>query len=348
MPLESCADPALRPSLIAFLLSAFGLTPEAPFVQPALLHWKYDDPRPDFSGPRSFVWKDRDAIVAHAGMCPVTYLLPSGEVTGSYLIDWAAGRTSAGAGVALLRSLARECDALFAVGGSSDTRSILPKLGYRHIGDLHMYARVLRPWHHLRTDPFPRGWKAPFRLARNILWSQTPSPAPPPPWTAKPILAFDATAQPLFDGRARWPFPCTRRTPELMNYFLRCPAAKLSAALIFHGDTPRGWYVIARVAGQSRVADIWVDSDSTADWTAAYSLALRSAANDPEACELVASASVSPAMAAATRAGFRFRHAEPIFVLDPQKRFASAPPLDVTLLESDLAYLSDPSYPYLL
>src|SRR5471032_1060939 len=53
MPLESSNDPALREALVSFLLDTFRLTPEAPFVQPALLRWKYDEPRPDWSGPRA-------------------------------------------------------------------------------------------------------------------------------------------------------------------------------------------------------------------------------------------------------------------------------------------------------
>ena len=73
MPLESFNDPALRETLVSFLLATFRLTPEAPFVQPALLRWKYDEPRPDWSGPRSFIWKNGHAITAHACMCPVTY-----------------------------------------------------------------------------------------------------------------------------------------------------------------------------------------------------------------------------------------------------------------------------------
>lgn len=347
MALEALGNPAERKALVDFLLTTFRLGPEAPFVAGDLIRWKYDDPRPDWQGPRSFVWKDGDAITAHACMWPVTYRLPAGDVAGSYLIDWAAARTSAGAGVALLRSLGRKVDALFAVGGSSDTRTILPKLGYRHIGDLSFYVRVLRPWRQTRTDPFPRGWKAPLRLARSIVWSRSPALAPGPRWSAKPVAAWDASAQPLFDASTRWPFVCTRRTPELMNYFLRCPGAAWSAALVLYESTPRGWYVLSRVGGQARIADIWVDSDSAADWGAAYGLALRTAAEDPEACELVASASIPPAMEAAERAGFRFRHAEPIFVLDPKKRFADSAPLNVTFLESDLAYISDPAYPYL-
>jgi len=87
MPLESFHDPTLRGTLVSFLLATFRLPPEAPFVQPALLRWKYDEPRPDCSGPRSFIWKEGDGIAAHACMWPVTYKLISGDVTGSYLLD---------------------------------------------------------------------------------------------------------------------------------------------------------------------------------------------------------------------------------------------------------------------
>jgi hypothetical protein len=351
VPLESSADPALRQNLVNFLLATFRLAPEAPFVQPALLRWKYDEPRPDWSGPRSFIWKDvsgnGDAIAAHACLCPVTYILPSGHVTGSYLIDWAASRTSAGAGVKLLRSLSRQCDALFAVGGSADTRSILPKLGYRHVCDLRFYARVLRPWRQFRTDPFPRRWKAPLRLARNVIWSLAPMPAAPRDWSERRIGAFESSAQPLFDARAESPIPCTRRTPELMNYYLRCPSAVLTAAIVLRAGVPQGWYVLSRVGGQVRIADIWVNSGLAADWSAAYTLAARAAASDPQACELVASASIPPAIEGVARAGFRFHHAEPIFVLDPRKLFATSQTLNVTFLESDLAYGFDPGYPYL-
>ena len=347
MPLDASDGPAERRKLVDFLLATFHLSPAAPFVAPDLLRWKYDDPRPDWSGPRSFVWTDNGATVAHACMCPITYSLCGGDVSGSYLIDWAAARTSAGAGVSLLRALGRKCDVLFAVGGSSDTRAILPKLGYRHIGDLRFFARPLRPWKQVRTDPYPRGWKAPLRLARNIAWSRSPAPHAGPAWSASPVTRWTESAQPLFDARANSRFACTRRTPELMNYFMRCPAAAWSAALLVHESTPRGWYVLARVGGQVRIADLWVDSEAADDWTTAYALALRAASRDSEACELTASASIPPAVEAAPRAGLRFRHAEPIFVLDPKKRFAGAPPLHVTFLESDLAYISDPSYPYL-
>jgi hypothetical protein len=312
-----------------------------------MLAWKYDSPHPDWPGPRSFVWKNGDGIAAHACMWPVIYDTVTGSVACSYLIDWAASRTSAGAGVALLRALARRCEVLLAVGGSYDTRSILPKLGYRHAGDLHFYARVFRPWRQFVTDPYPRGWKAPLRLARNAVRSLSPMPRTQSGWSTGAIAAFDDSMGALFKARRHAPFPATRRTPELMNYWLRCPGVVFSAARIVYEGAPRGWFVLSRVAGQARVADLWVDSARSADWTAAYALAVQAAQRDREACELVASASTALAREGAGQAGLRLHHVEPIFVLDRKGRLTGPPPLDVTFLESDLAYLENPDYPYL-
>jgi hypothetical protein len=172
-------------------------------------------------------------------------------------------------------------------------------------------------------------------------------PAPPDGWSAQPIAAFDLSCQPLFDARVYSPYPGTHRTPGLMNYWLDCPGAVFSAALLRQNGDLRGWFVLSRVLGQARVADLWVDSNSVSDWTAGFSLATAAAMRDPEAFELVAAASIPVAIEAASLAGLRARHSEPIFALDPGNRLGSSAGLNVTALESDLAYLQDPGYPYL-
>src|ERR1043166_5483257 len=141
---EPCpSDDASRRELTEFLLAAFHLPPGAPFVRSELLRWKYDEPRLDFPGPRSYVCRDGGKeIVAHACVCPVTYNLPTRDVKAAYLIDWGAARSSPGAGTSLLRSMAKKFDVLLAVGGSPDTQTILPKLGYRKVGEMQVFARV--------------------------------------------------------------------------------------------------------------------------------------------------------------------------------------------------------------
>ena len=83
------------------------------------------------------------------------------------------------------------------------------------------------------------------------------------------------------------------------------------------------------------------------DWAAGLSLASAAAVADPAAYELVAALSVPIAIEAAPLAGLRLHHSEPIFALDPKARLGTSPTLNVTPLESDLAYHQSPTYPYL-
>jgi hypothetical protein len=344
MPLESL-PPQEREGLVEFLTGVFQLPRTAPFVQPRLMQWKYDDSHPDWQGPRSYAWKDGGRIAAHACLCPVTYRAAGREVPASYLIDWAADRRSPGAGGLLLRKMASLFPVLLAIGGSEDTQKILPKLGYKVGGEISFFARVVRPWRQFRTDPFPRGWKALPRLARNTAWSRSPVPAPPARWTCTRLKDFHASHAALL--AAERPHAATRRTPELMNYWLRCPGAAMSAFVVSEGAESRGWFVLSRVEGVLRIADLRVNSADPEHWRAAYALATRTALEDPDACELIAAASTPLAVEAIRRNGFRLRKSEPVFLLDPQGLLLPHAPLEIALIESDAAYLYSREYPYL-
>src|SRR5262249_1708493 len=138
MSAEACpSDAASRQELASFLLSASRIQPAAP-----LLAWKYDAPRTDFNGPRSYGLRDAGgAIAAHAGLCPVTFSLPSGDVRASYVIDWVGNAREE-----LIEEIAPKFDMLVAVGGPAETQSTLPRLGYRRAGEMQVFARVLRPF----------------------------------------------------------------------------------------------------------------------------------------------------------------------------------------------------------
>ena len=337
------ATPHDRAALVAFLLDAFQLPAHAPFVSSDLLRWKYDEPRPDWSGPRSYVMKDGARIVAHACLCPVTFETAAGAATSNHLIDWAGARDAPGSGMLLLRKLAAFSETLLAEGGSPQTQQMLPKLGYTRHGDLLSYVRVIRPWLQFRTDPARRGWKAPLRLARSAIWSLASTPAVPAAWAVTPVTQFDVL--PAIDAGASFVAP--RRSPELLNYMLRCPRAHFSAGLLSRGGVPSGWFVLSRVGGQGRIADISVNSQLPEDWQAAYALATREAAAAPEVCEVAAQASFPLAAEALERNGFHLRNREPIFLFDPRKKLTGAAPLGIQMIDWDAAYLHNPEYPYL-
>src|ERR1700691_5918774 len=87
--------------LIEFLTRAFATDRKANFLNPAMLRWKYWDPRGDFAEPRSFVMERDGQIVAHVGLWPVTVRTGARVEHGIHAMDWAAAPQAPGAGVTL-------------------------------------------------------------------------------------------------------------------------------------------------------------------------------------------------------------------------------------------------------
>jgi len=74
------------------LLRVFGAGPDAPFVQSAVMHWKYWGPRADYSAPRAYVLERDGAITAHVGLWP----LELNGIPGVHMIDWASAPEAPG------------------------------------------------------------------------------------------------------------------------------------------------------------------------------------------------------------------------------------------------------------
>ena len=339
------------PELTAFLLGVFRASPDAPFVRPELMRWKYFAPRPDWTGARRYEKREAGRILAHGCVAPVSFRLrstapdPGGTVTGMRVIDWAGGRQVPAAGVWIMRDLSALADTVLAVGGSPDAVKVFPKIGFPHCGNVEVFARVVRPWRQFRSDPYPRGWKAPLRFARSAFFSLTPLPAAPAGWTCHAVAAFDQSIRPVLDF-APTSFTTTIRSPALLNYMLECPGARFSGFLLRQADRLRGYFILSHVAGQTRIAEVRVDSESLQDWRAAYALATRQAAADPATCEILAVASIPQILDALRSNGYRFRRHDPVFLMDPQGRLAGVPDLNLDLLVGDEAYLHVPSYPF--
>jgi hypothetical protein len=208
-----------------------------------------------------------------------------------------------------------------------------------------VWVRVARPWRQFRTDPFPRGWKAPLRLARNTLWSREPLPSPPHEWNATRVRHFGEEIAPALSFQPK-SFTTTERSAGMLNYMLSCPGSAFSGFVLRQGQRVRGHFILSRVLGQTRIAEVWVDSELAEDWQAAFGLATREAAADPETCEIVAVTSITPGREALRRNGYRYRRRDPIFILDPRRRLADAPELNLNLFAGDESYLCVPSYPY--
>jgi hypothetical protein len=164
--------PEDAPEIISLAMKVFGVDSSAPFIDPALLSWKYWSPRYDFEEPRAWGMERAGRIIAHLGLWPMTI---AGN-HGVHVIDWMSDPAAPGTGVLLLQQLMRRYDFIYGIGGSAVTRAILPRMGFGMLGDCSTWARPLRPLRQM-YDHQDQDWRLPARYLRNLWWSRVPARA---------------------------------------------------------------------------------------------------------------------------------------------------------------------------
>lgn len=312
--------------LIAFLARAFSVDPRAAFLNPALLRWKYWMPREDYPEARSFVLERNGAIVAHAGIWPISIGTGQDRARGAHMIDWASDAGAPGSGAALVQRLIRQFDFLYSIGGSAMTQNVLPAFGFKQVTETWMGARPLRP---LRQMLFhqAKNWKLPARMARNIWWSLTPTPHENGGWA--PIEAsvgdFDA------------PISCPR-TQAFFSYIGQCPAIRVRLYRLLAGGKQEGWLALSLVQKQARVVGIWLQMTSSENLRMAYLAAQNAAVRLGEAYEISAEGSAGPSETAALQTGFRIARRTPVYLL--QKSGTPFMPFEFQLGDNDEFFLS--------
>ncbi len=345
MSLQFAASlPSEQTAVAAFLRTTFQADDELLSFRPDVFRWKYFSDHPDWHRDRSYVVKKEDGIVAHGGVWPLHLKKAGADAAAVHLIDWAASRAAVGSGLLLLNKLAAITDVLLTIGGSSDTRSILTKIGYRQVGQLTLHARVVRPWLQFRnTRHF--NWKAPFRLLRNARWSLTSLPGPPKDWEVTRIFQFDSSLESILNGTAADVFT-SQRTIAGLNRMLSCPAAVFSAFVLRRSKRPCGYFLLAQVGKQTRIVDLRVDPNDATTWMAACCLATITAAEIPDTAEIVAGFSVDVVNEAFAQKGFRSRGSLPVYCYDRKKVLGAEPVFDLSMLDGDLCFIADARNPF--
>jgi hypothetical protein len=341
------AVPARQREIARFLSDIFGPDVPVGFWDPRFLAWKFFDPHPAWEGTRSYVVEQEGAIVAHACVWPIPFRFGASRLACTHLIDWAATPAAPGVGIAVYRRLMQMSEAVLAMGGSDQARRVLPKIGFKPLGAVSRYARIIRPWRQYRTrrrGSFPR---EAARLFRNTLWSLASKSAAPREWSAQPMPRAGLDLDTLLTKAAPGGFTSRHRSAAALNYLLDCPLAPPRLFAVEHGSTLRGYFLLNTVAGQCRIIDMFVDSTLPAEWQAAYRLAVSQAASQPDTCEIVTFSSLSWIDTLLEEEGFHKRDERPTMLFDPQGTFSGAPPLHLQMADSDACFLSSPSFPYL-
>ena len=334
-------EPAELETVANLLVNVFALPEDSLLVKRKVLEWKYFAVGPQWEGSRSYVLRKAEKIFAHCGVWPLNLYFADRQVTCLCYIDWAGLSVLPGTGFILKKKLMKLSQTSIVVGGSEETRQIVPKLGFAHIGDVGLFARVIRPWRQSRSRP-PEGLvKRTARLVRNTLWSMSGG-RPARDWSARRVRAFTAD----FDFKNAFGYPTPYRDADYLNFWLRCPAGDVTGHELMRDGVRMGYFLLSRVGKQTRIADIRVNSEDSNDWDAGYSIAAETAGQDPETFEILAVASTPFAVQSLKACGFRSRGGMPFYLYDPKQLLKGHLPMFWNMVEGDAAFLSDPDYPY--
>lgn len=316
--------------VMRFLRTVFGVRESHRMFQQDVLRWKCFAPHPFWKGSRGYALRYKGDIAAFGSVVPCRFLTATGTVASCNVIDWAASKAVPSAGILLYKHIQGIAGTMINIGGTDAARQVLPLIGFQARAEIHHCTRVVRPWRHFRQT-HPKDWKSPLRLARDYQELGHAVRHGAGALTARRVDRFDSI--PAHDLRGPG---MTERTPELLNYFLTCPAARIDGYLLERDHTPVGYVLLSRTARECRIADLWIHSADGAPWTDAYATATAVARTDPNTTCITAAASLPVQTGALERAGFRRTHTEPVLVLDPEGRLGDH--LAVGLLENDGSY----------
>lgn len=321
--------------LCEFLARSFGANSNAPFLRPAAMAWKYWDQRRDWTGPRSYVLEKDGAIVAHAGIWPMTFGTED-AICGVQMIDWAAAKESPGSGLSLVQKLAAMFDFIYSIGGSETTRKVLPLFGFVDYRRQWKGARPLHPLRQILTHQ-ERTWKLAPRLVRNWLWSRTKGSTPYKSWKAIEIQPQQIVPETYHFSRTDASF--SQRPPAFFEYLLRCPTARFGLYGIFDGREAMGHFAISLLRGQARIAGVWLRRPALGTWTAAYYLARQTASRLKGAYEIAATGSEGWSREAAAKAGLQIMPGPTVYMLNKKRSVPLPAEFQFQLSDDDAAFL---------
>lgn len=342
---------SLRPTTIddlgevrSFLQRAFGVSPDAPFFDTAVMAWKYWDSRDDWEGPRAYVLERDGVIVAHAGIYPLAF--DAGKVRGVQMIDWASAKESPGSGLALVQKLSTLFDFIYSIGGSESTRKVLPAFGFVEYAKQWKGARPLRPIQQILSHQY-RNWKLAPRLVRNSILTL--------PKASLSRNHCDWIAEEISPGEVSehiysrdMPDTCfSPRTPGFFEYLLRCPVMQIRLYGIKDKHGPKGHFAIGVLRGQARVAGVWLAEPDREAWQDVFSLAQQAAHQIEGACEIVIAGSYGPSQQAAIGSGLRILGDSTVYLLNKKGKLTLPPNFQFQLSDYDGLFLDSGSTSYL-
>jgi hypothetical protein len=318
---------------IAALLTEAGLHP---ITRPGIEEWKYWQSGRGWPGPRSFTLAEGDALIAHGAIVPGVLAWGEERARIVQVVDWAARSGTAGAGVAIMKRIGQLADGMLAIGGTGQTRQILPHLGFRPAGEVTACVRTLRP---LRILGDRRsGWRVLPRVARSMLWKLSAPSGGAGNFTVR-RLSLETLPQVL----AALPSPSAdlavfERSADTLRHALECPLVSMELHALERAGRVQGYFLLAIAGRQARLADCWMVTADPADWRALIQRAVQRAREHRGVAEVVAWGH-DALLARLQECGFHARGTQPVLLMMRPGRQRPAATLRVQMLDTDAAYL---------
>ncbi|MFY9907695.1 MAG: hypothetical protein WBX02_02210 [Terriglobales bacterium] len=329
-------EPKDLAALAQFLIRIYSFDPSDHHADIDLLEWKYLRSQPEGEGNRSYLLEKNGQVIAHCGICPVTFHLPNATTVNSVtMMDWAADPSVPGAGIRLFRHLMAMTPASFVIGGAPSTRLIVPRLGFQLVEAAPTYSAWLRPWREFRTRPLTG--KSTLRLLHGLAHPGRSHRWKAAEWNFVPTSQFDDSVVPLLARSKRtWTF--CQRTLSGLNHLLQCPHPKMQGFLLKRSADLVGYFVIGRADWEARLLDLVVDSEDAQDWSLACALVTEAAKLNPEVGRIRALAALPILRQALQSNGYWYQYQEPIMLHDPSHLLDSAFPVSFQFLDGDSGY----------
>ena len=319
-------SPADRVQLSSLLAEAFEIHSDGgSLLNPAMMAWKYWDPRGDWAEPRSYALERGGRLIAHAGIWPLTF--PGDPpVRGAQMIDWCARKDSPGVGLTLVQKLASLFDFMYSIGGSDMTAKALPAFGFKETTQVWTAARPLRPLRQALSHQ-NINWKLAPRFVRNLIWANSPPVQQVPGWKTTSLRPSEI------------PAGCAPRSAAFFDYVQRCPLISYQLHGISSERGLEGFFAAGVLRGQARIAGLWLQNPSQERWRIAYTFAQQTVRRLAGANEIVARGSVGMSGDAAAEAGLRILNRTPVYLLNKKGALALPADFQFQLCDDDSAFL---------
>src|SRR5271157_740540 len=221
-----------------FLIAGFRAAPDADFAAPAVLQWKYLQPRgEDVEAPRSYLAREEGGhVIGHVGICQTAFeghVILGGRIATLHMIDWLGSPEHRSVGASLMRRAHEGAPTQFGLGGTAAGRAVIKRGGYEVRDLIPVYQRVLRPSHWFQVPALDFAARG-SRLAQDLLRrALLPARSAQVRVELRKISSFGLETEPIVE-RAKTHAILTGRNSKRLNHLLQFPRQAMS-----------GWHLVA-------------------------------------------------------------------------------------------------------